>query len=166
MGEETGNGRLAILPASDINRVPAPQSPPFPVPVPAAVPPFGGIIRSLGLIDEAHSLAETVSVTRQLLSSLFPRTPFLLGWSGAVDGGFSVLDGEGVARKAGALSPRAVAAFLGTGRVRRPLRLKGRIVGGSSVGSVTSFPLVSCGANLGFGSRALPPISPSSTPSW
>ena len=160
MGEEIGNWQHCFLSATpDVNRGPVPQMLRYPAPdrlsvvAPPVVPPFVGILQSLSQIDEAPSLAETVSVTRQLLNSTFPRTPFFLGWCSEAGEGFSALDRDGVLLKEDGLSPKAVAAFLGTQRVRRPIRLKGalrRLFGGGTAGSVTSFPFVAGGAILGF----------------
>jgi len=97
------------------------------------VPPFVGILQYLSRIDEAHSLAETVSVTRELLNSTFPQSPFLLGWCGEAGEDFTALARNGVLLKKKDLSAKTVAAFLGAQRVRRPLRLKGallRLLGG------------------------------------
>jgi len=161
MGEEAGNCRQALLTAKlDVCSEPAPAVPSSPparerlsVATQVKVPPFVGILKSLSLIDEAPSLAETVSISRQLLSCTFPRTPFMLGWIGGAGKAFSVIGRDGVPLKGAPLSKKAVALFLGTKRVRRPLPLGGalqRFFEGTRVGSVTSFPFVASGEILGF----------------
>jgi len=161
MGEEAGNWCQTLLTAKlDVTKEPAPEVPsPTPerdglsVAAQVKVPPFVGILKSLSLIDEAQSVAETVSISRELLSCTFPRTPFMVGWCDGVGGGFSVIGGNGVPLKSDTISQKAAAAFLGTKRVRRVLRLDRALrscFADSRAGAVTSFPFVASGETLGF----------------
>lgn len=160
MGEDSRNCRQAMVSETPDLGPDPPQlvSPPLAstqlgVAGPAEVAPFVGILKSLALIDEARSLVETVSVSLQLLSCTFPRTQFVFGWCGEAGNKFSVVSRDGVPLKGEAFSQKVMAYFLGTKRVRRPLRLQGalrRLFAGFGVGPVTSFPFVSSGETLGF----------------
>jgi len=158
MGEDTEDCRWAAMPTkpdlvSGSALSVALMAPREGLSAPAVVGPGVGILQYLALIDAAQSLVEAVSVSRRLFGSFFPRTAFVLGWRREEGPGFSAIGGDGVPLEAGALSPRVLSAFLGTRRVRRPLRLKGplrRLFEGSGALSVTSFPFVSCGELWGF----------------
>jgi diguanylate cyclase (GGDEF)-like protein len=156
MFENTETSRRSFMPAAtgqdsapEAQRSQVPEEPT----AAAKCPPFVGILCSLSLIDEARSLAETVSVSRQLLSDSFPRTPMVFGWCGTAVEGFSVIGGDGVPLQCDPLTQKAVALFLGAKGVRRPLPLDGtlrRFFGPPCTGSVTSVPFVAGGEILGF----------------
>ena len=160
MGAESGNCRQAMVSKTpelgpDPTQIVSPSlaGTNLRVADPAEGGPFVGILKSLSLIDEAQSLSETVSASLKLLSCTFPGTQFVFGWRGEPGNGFSAVSGNGVPLKGQVLSQTVLAEFLGTKRVRRPLRLEGaprRLFAGFGAGPVISFPLFSSGEILGF----------------
>jgi diguanylate cyclase (GGDEF)-like protein len=108
-------------------------------------------LKFLARIDGASSLAETASLSRELLDSAFASARLALGWREGGGDSFSVAGGAGVPLQGKAIPGAEVSGCLGGQGVKRQRdNALWKLLATVQARTITSFPLAAGGVLLGF----------------